>query len=417
MSTNIVHKITLNIPADSYENAVANKVLAENWTKYELAETISEILDSFDCKDIYHEIDKIEIEIFDLPWNLSSQQLQKEIKKVLLKSILQPLPFEKAVEELNFFLNNATFQHNSIFTNQENLEIYLLKNQNSFIINKTLLSTTVFASTGSIHRLISCFSSKLVVEMLSKSFSISISESTTIYNFLKLESKNIGSLNSGILKFLATSSGELCPERKTELIAKMLKANGSEIIEDYRNPKHYDSEEQIEYTDNENFTLRCKLAGIVLLLPFLYKLFENLSLVEEQKFVSDDSRKIAIHLLVFLATGKQIVAEEDCLLPKLLCGFQIADSLDLEFSLSEEQMQECENLLQSVIEHWKSLRNTSVNTMREEFLQREGRIKITDTITLEVENSGIDILLNNLPWGFRNYKLPWMKKTIDTQWY
>ena len=74
-------------------------------------------------------------------------------------------------------------------------------------------------------------------------------------------------------------------------------------------------------------------------------------------------------------------------------------------------------MLKSVIEHWQVLQNISVESFRETFLQRDGKIKVTEKISLEVETFEIDILQENLPWGYRFYKLPWMNKVIETQWY
>ncbi len=171
-----------------------------------------------------------------------------------------------------------------------------------------------------------------------------------------------------------------------------------------------------ENKNNEINFRACRNAGIVLLLPFLNNLFENLNLVENGKFLNENNSKIAVQILVYLSTASQTTSEEDCLLPKLLCGIENNNLINFELPLNNEQIQECETLLQSVIEYWSVLKNTSIEGFRKSFLQRDGRIKSNEIIYLEVENSGIDIFLNNLPWSFSNYKLPWMTKLIKTEW-
>jgi hypothetical protein len=74
-------------------------------------------------------------------------------------------------------------------------------------------------------------------------------------------------------------------------------------------------------------------------------------------------------------------------------------------------------LLKSVIQYWEVLKNTTVDSLRETFLQRDGQLKIESAFLMQVSNSGVDILLSKLPWGFRNYKLPWMQKSIITEWH
>ena len=66
----------------------------------------------------------------------------------------------------------------------------------------------------------------------------------------------------------------------------------------------------------------------------------------------------------------------------------------------------------------KILQNTSIGGFREAFLLRKGKLKFEpNQIIIIVEESGVDILLNKIPWGFRYFKLPWQAKTYITEWY
>ena len=70
-----------------------------------------------------------------------------------------------------------------------------------------------------------------------------------------------------------------------------------------------------------------------------------------------------------------------------------------------------------MIAHWKKLGNTSVNSLRESFLLRNGKLSETEQYwQLQVEGRAWDVLLNYLPWGYSIISLPWMKKRIQVEW-
>jgi hypothetical protein len=74
-------------------------------------------------------------------------------------------------------------------------------------------------------------------------------------------------------------------------------------------------------------------------------------------------------------------------------------------------------LLQSVLEHWKALRNTSLTGLRETFFKRDGLItrKENDWL-LQVERKTLDVLLDSMPWGYSAVSLPWNDYIIYTEW-
>ena len=101
----------------------------------------------------------------------------------------------------------------------------------------------------------------------------------------------------------------------------------------------------------------------------------------------------------------------------MLCGFQVEDYINASVRLTKREALEATNLIQSVIENWKALKNTSVQGFRESFLQRKGILFETEQHwTLQVERKGFDLLLNTIPWGFSTIKLAWMKKYIQVEW-
>jgi hypothetical protein len=157
--------------------------------------------------------------------------------------------------------------------------------------------------------------------------------------------------------------------------------------------------------------------GVILLHPFLLSYFESLQLIEKKKFVSDETRKRAIILLYYLCTGLTEVAEFNLILQKILCGFDMEETLPSEIILSKQEMDESTALLQSVINYWPSLKNTSIEGLQQTFLQRKGKLITTDTgWQLTVEQKTVDVLLNKLPWGFSTVKLPWMTGFLNVEW-
>ena len=88
-----------------------------------------------------------------------------------------------------------------------------------------------------------------------------------------------------------------------------------------------------------------------------------------------------------------------------------------EIILSKQEMDESTALLQSVINYWPSLKNTSIEGLQQTFLQRKGKLITTDTgWQLTVEQKTVDVLLNKLPWGFSTVKLPWMTGFLNVEW-
>lgn len=159
-------------------------------------------------------------------------------------------------------------------------------------------------------------------------------------------------------------------------------------------------------------------AGLVLLHPFLTNYFRAVGLVEENAFCHDLARQTAMYLLHYLATGQTSAPEYELVLPKLLCGWPLNEAISPDIYLPEEALSEAEDLLQTVINYWEALKNTSPDGLREGFLQREGKLTHTGNQQwkLQVEQVAIDVLLSRLPWGISMVKLPWMDELLTVEW-
>ena len=91
--------------------------------------------------------------------------------------------------------------------------------------------------------------------------------------------------------------------------------------------------------------------------------------------------------------------------------------MPLDIVLPKEALRESNDLLESVIGHWKALKNTSVNGLREAFLKRDGLLtKKDEGWLLQVERKTLDVLIDTIPWGYSTLKFPWNTHVIFVEW-
>jgi hypothetical protein len=158
-------------------------------------------------------------------------------------------------------------------------------------------------------------------------------------------------------------------------------------------------------------------AGLVLLHPFLEYFFMEFKLLKDQKFVNRKSQTTAIHLLHYLATGQESPMEYELLFEKYICGWDLNQPVPRRLNLSKAMKAESEKLLNAAIGHWKALKKTSPDGLRESFLQRNGKLILDDfQHRLIVEGDSIDVLLSSLPWGYGMIKLPWLAQILIVDW-
>lgn len=161
-----------------------------------------------------------------------------------------------------------------------------------------------------------------------------------------------------------------------------------------------------------------KNVGVVILAPYLLPFFQNLKLVSQRKFSSEEDKEKAIKILCYLATGGFECTEDELSFFKILCGHPLGMPIDINRTLPSHFYQEAESLLESILEHWTVMKGSSSDALRETFLSRGGKlVDQAEYYLLKVENKGVDILLDKIPWTFRTVKLPWMPKSLLVEWY
>lgn len=158
-------------------------------------------------------------------------------------------------------------------------------------------------------------------------------------------------------------------------------------------------------------------AGLVLLWPFLTRLFTRCGWVNGISFTSDQAAYRAVHLLQYLVNKQEQPPEYLLVLNKLLCGLKKAQPVEKDVILTDEEKQIGEDLLAAVIKQWTVLGNTSVSGLRETFLERNGQLLFTGQhVILKAERKAFDKLLGRLPWSINLIRLPWMHQPLYVEW-
>lgn len=174
---------------------------------------------------------------------------------------------------------------------------------------------------------------------------------------------------------------------------------------------------KIEQDGEASDTWFIRNAGLVLLNPYLKRLFARFNLTLNKEFISDEAREKAIHILQYLATGKEGAEEHALILNKIIVGMPLQQALKFSIRLTDEEKKICDGLLYSIITNWEALKNTSLEGLRASFFLREGSItREMQGWRMRVEKKAFDVLLKKLPWGYAMLHMPWMEIPLYTDW-
>ncbi|WP_387689171.1 contractile injection system tape measure protein [Photorhabdus sp. RM71S] len=157
-------------------------------------------------------------------------------------------------------------------------------------------------------------------------------------------------------------------------------------------------------------------AGILVLWPMLPQLFNQLGLLETQKFIHRQAQFDAVDFLDYLIWGTEEVPEERKVLNSVLCGLMSNETtesvcLELEKQLIAEQW------LDSIIVQLPTWKKLSCNDVRQLFLQRPGELLISEQeIKITIQHQPFDVLLADWPWPLNIAKLPWLECPLFIDW-
>lgn len=162
-------------------------------------------------------------------------------------------------------------------------------------------------------------------------------------------------------------------------------------------------------------------AGLVLVSAFLPRLFQSLDYVVPVegglRWSDGECRGRAVHLLQWLVDTRTDAPEPQLALNKILCGMAVAEPVPAEIILDDRELQMGGKLLATILANWPPLAESGIAALRETFFRREGRLANSEQgWNLDVETRVLDILLDQLPWGFSTILHPWMPAPLTVQW-
>jgi Contractile injection system tape measure protein len=189
------------------------------------------------------------------------------------------------------------------------------------------------------------------------------------------------------------------------------------LLPDFEVNSDFIKEKESVIFEEETQKIKLQNAGIVLISPFLKPFFQELQLLDNDRFINKKAQHKAIHLIKHLATGNTAFSEYDLSLEKLICGIPLNEPVPRKMEFSEKELYEANDLLESVIGHWKVLKNSSVEALRNTFFQREGILQSNQNgWQINIERKTQDILLDSLPWGFSMMVNSWNNYMITIEW-
>ncbi len=200
-------------------------------------------------------------------------------------------------------------------------------------------------------------------------------------------------------------------ENKTsEFIGESDEIDERKIEKPVENQSQQDSNETIDekgyYIEN---------AGLILIHPFIKHFFEHCELLNEDGEIN--TPELAVHLLHYVTTKRENQPEHQMICEKFLCNVPIHESINRNIIIPKKLKDQSEELLQAVVQNWGALKNASPDLLRNEFIQRPGKLALHENNPkIIVERKTQDILLDRLPWNISIVKLPWKDKLIYVDW-
>ncbi|TNH42979.1 contractile injection system tape measure protein [Photorhabdus luminescens] len=157
-------------------------------------------------------------------------------------------------------------------------------------------------------------------------------------------------------------------------------------------------------------------AGILILWPMLPALFNQLGLLEQQKFIHRQAQFSAVNFLDNLIWGTEETPVERKRVNNVLCGLT-ADENSESISLEPEKQSITAQWLDTVITQLPGWRKLSRNDVRQLFLQRPGELLINEQeIKITIQQQPFDTLLADWPWPLNIANLPWLDHPLLIDW-
>jgi hypothetical protein len=411
---------------------------------------LAEKLDSYFLSDEVVTIDKLELDIGNIKNDASDDEWVKRIfenldSKLRSRKIIENKNERKQrekhlVESWAFFLKSGLLPGDCIYKGLDEIKKELVTiNENG----KNLLRNFLFKETNDdiITRLVANAEYEIIkihLELLFPGVNIDWLNSRIAEAVLEIKDKTSASTTSAnfyshllwhhIIRYFIFNKDKINSKEeiiqqlatKTTKLKEIDRSNLPELEEKDSIEKQVHDLEKLtdEINDSSKESLFISNAGICLLAPWLPSFFKEAGLLRENNFIDKWKQQHAVYLLHYLVTYEEDPTEELLIFSKLLCGWPLQMPVVNSYEITEREKSECYDLLRSVIENWKALKNTSIEGLQGSFLQRSGKlIEQENQFVLQPEQQSIDLLLEYVPWTFRYTRLPWMKKAVEIEWY
>ena len=159
------------------------------------------------------------------------------------------------------------------------------------------------------------------------------------------------------------------------------------------------------------------MAAVVILQSYLPLLFDRLRILEEGGGLAEETKRLAVHYLQYLVSGRSESEEHHLPLNKLLCGLHPSSPVERRIDLEESTREQCLGLIRAVIDHWPAIGASSIDGVRGNWLVRPGVLaEEEERWSLVVESRSYDVLLQRSPFSFSVIKFQWMEKPLHVTW-
>ncbi|WP_431768496.1 contractile injection system tape measure protein [Photorhabdus bodei] len=166
----------------------------------------------------------------------------------------------------------------------------------------------------------------------------------------------------------------------------------------------------------QTFPRQVSNAGILVLWPMLSTLFNQLSLLETQKFIHRQAQFSAVNFLDYLIWETEETPTERKMLNNVLCGL-MADENSESISIEPEKRLITTQWLDAIITQLPAWKKLSRNDVRQLFLQRPGELLADEQeIKISIQHQPFDALLADWPWPLNIAKLPWLDRPLKIDW-
>ncbi len=423
-NSHIIQQQNIEIQFDDFSDGIGVQNELKDLFYEKLLPRMEDIFDEMGRENYTGSIEKLEIHCGLLSTKYWKEELVEETLRHLRQELIihrkreikniemgdGEIEFPDSSHSLLFFLQKGYLPWNSHVNSVKELENATSENLNTKREFVEKIKDLFKRNPSSIDRLLYNFSQTFFLNLLEQLTENKPERLREIYLFLdKRKLTNSEKRIAHVLLFKMLSAGPVDVEQFYSSFAA--------AIENAKIEKQSEKVSNLKEKNTGIDSIYVQNAGLVLLHPFLPELFQTLGLWADAQWKDNSSQHIAVQTLEYLASGQEDFAEFNLPLNKILCGMDVSEVLQPVTEMPSMTKTECDHLLKEVIRHWSILKNTSIEGLRETFLQRNGKISSVDNgWLLNVEQKGVDVLLGHLPWGIGVIKFPWTSDMIFVEW-